>query len=73
MFVRTVQARITEREVQNTLATLETVANSVPFFQLRFRPTTAAVMMVLNEVGSSSNVAERTRDVASGQGVGRSN
>jgi hypothetical protein len=47
MFVRTVQARITEREVQTTLTTLETIAARVPFFELRFLPTPEAVRLVL--------------------------
>ncbi len=47
MYVRTVQARITEPEVQGTLATLEMLAELVPCYELRFRPTTAAVTLVL--------------------------
>ncbi len=50
MFVRTVQARVTEREVQRTLDTLEAVSARVPCFELRFRPTTAAVELVRRAV-----------------------
>ena len=47
MFVRTVQARITEREVQATFSTLESIVARVPFFELRFLPTTEAVRLVM--------------------------
>ena len=50
MYVRTVQSRVTEREVHATLEVLEAVAGQVPFYELRFRPTTAAVEMVLAAV-----------------------
>ena len=47
MFVRTVQSRITEQEVQSTLDTLEAVASAVPCYELHFRPTADAVRLVL--------------------------
>jgi hypothetical protein len=53
MFVRTVQARVTAREAENTLETLERVARRVPCFALDFRPTPNAVRLVLDAVRSS--------------------
>jgi hypothetical protein len=70
MFVRTVQARITEREVQTTLDTLEAVASSVPFFELHFRPTTAAVQLIL-DAAASRRSASAGGDVAPSQGLAR--
>ena len=54
MFVRTVQARVTAQETQNTLETLERVALGVPCFELGFRPTVNAVRLVLATVGQSA-------------------
>lgn len=68
MFVRTVQARITEREVQTTLDTLETVATSVLFFELHFRPTAAAVQLVLS-AAASRRVTPGGGDVAAPPGL----
>jgi hypothetical protein len=69
MFVRTVQSRITEREVQSTLDILETIAGAVPFYELRFRPTTAAVHLVLD--AASRGRARQGGDVAPPQGLAR--
>ena len=70
MFVRTVQARVTEREVQNTLDTLEQLAAAAPLFELHFRPTVAAVELVFATVdAASAGVAKG--DVPSPQGLAR--
>jgi hypothetical protein len=68
MFVRTVQARITEREVQTTLDTLETVAGVVPFQELHFRPTAAAIGLVL-DAARQRRAAEMASDVAASHGL----
>jgi hypothetical protein len=68
MFVRTVQARVTEREVHSTLDTLESVATGVPFFELRFRPTPAVIELVLREAGRR-NGGSTGRDVSAPQGL----
>lgn len=68
MFVRTVQARITEREVQNTLDTLLAVATGVPCFELRFRPTPAAVQLVLSSA-KARRAAAGGADVPAAQGL----
>ena len=68
MFVRTVQARITEREVQRTLDTLLAVATGVPFFELRFRPTPAAVSLVLRAAAARRPTAGGA-DVPASQGL----
>ncbi len=52
MYVRTVQARISEREVQRTLDTIEVVASRVPCYELRFLPTTAAMRLLRSAVRS---------------------
>ena len=62
MFVRTVQARITEREVHRTLETLESVVARVPCHELRFRPTPAAVELVIREGAAAfSGAGNRVR------------
>ena len=68
MFVRTVQARVTEREVHTTLDTLESVATTVPFFELRFRPTPAAIELILTEA-RRRNGGRGGRDVPAPQGL----
>jgi hypothetical protein len=68
MFVRTVQMRLSEREVQTTLDTLERVAGSVPFFELHFRPTTAAVRLVLDAAAAWKR-ASRSPDTTIAQGL----
>lgn len=70
MFVRTVQARITEREVQSTLDTLEAVASGVAFFELHFRPTAAAVRLVLS-AAEARRAASAHRDVTPAHGLAR--
>jgi hypothetical protein len=70
MFVRTVQARITEREVHTTLDTLDAVATRVPFFELHFRPTVAAVQLVLSAAAARTGGADRI-DVRTPQGLAR--
>jgi hypothetical protein len=47
MFVRTVQAAVTPREVHSTMQSLEAIASAIPIYELHFRPTAAAVRLVL--------------------------
>jgi hypothetical protein len=70
MFVRTVQARITEQEVQTTLDTLLAIATAVPFYELRFRPMPAAVQLVLRSAAARRAVATGA-DVQPSQGLAR--
>jgi hypothetical protein len=59
LFVRTVQSRVTDREVHNTLDTLERVAHAVPCFELRFRPTVDAVRLVFDAVRNRASDPSR--------------
>jgi hypothetical protein len=52
MFVRTVQASVTPREVHSTLSALEAVAAAIPIYELHFLPTTAAVHLVFDAEGT---------------------
>ena len=70
MFVRTVQARVTEREVHTTLDTLETVAGAVPFYELHFRPTAAAIQLVLRAADARKRLSS-SADVVAAQGLVR--
>ena len=59
MFVRTVQARVTPRETQNTLATLEQIASATSCFELRFQPTVDAVRLVVEATRCAEGSTQR--------------